>query len=364
MRMETVQASGTAIGAVTVRRARPTDERAWDEFVLRQDDAPPMALYRLGGILNTVCGADVRLSVAEDPSGTICGVLMAYAVSPFRGRRSLFSSYAGLLSTASDAATMLAKDAREWASSHGAGRAIISSGTRSHEIPVRQFDRPTLIFTIADEREENWKNLRDKTRNSIRKGRKSGLELVSGPDHLAAFYTAYSERMTAKSVPHLPFRFFEELSHRYAQRCGVFVARHGDRAVGGAMALYGEKTGLYLASGIRDGSEKLCVAHFLMWEMIEACRCRGIRSLDMGESRPGSGVYRFKEMFGGRPRPLRYYDLLMPPGGTENPVTGESGAVVPTLSLAGKADRAVVENLPRALKRRLLVWRKKGRRIV
>ena len=50
--------------------------------------------------------------------------------------------------------------------------------------------------------------------------------------------------------------------------------------------------------------------------MLKYCMTNGIKNLDLGESDEGSGVYKFKIWFGGKPKEVIYYskkyDLITP----------------------------------------------------
>ena len=54
----------------------------------------------------------------------------------------------------------------------------------------------------------------------------------------------------------------------------------------------------------------------LLWEMLKYCMTNGIKNLDLGESEEGSGVYKFKIWFGGKPEEVIYYskkyDIIRP----------------------------------------------------
>jgi len=348
---------------ISVRLATVEDASAWDAFVLSQSDTPAFARFGLAESLKKSCGAMPRLSIAYcKRTKEVVGILAAYVIRDMRGGKCLFGPGYGLIADNESVAEALLSDLTAWCRKENILKALINAGYRSYSLGVRHIRRETIVFDIDSDGEKCWRSLRDKTRNSVRKGQKSNLVCRTGDDLVTDFYQPYSDRLCVKGIPFLPQSFFAHMALLYGVDCRFLVAYLEEKPVGGMCVITGSDVALYIAGGVRSGFEKFNTAHFLMWEAIELCRSLNITRLDMGESQAGSGVYRFKTLFGGAPKTLHYYDPLSPPETDAQPEYKGKNAT--PQSRIAQCLKLVISNLPLPLRRLVLVQQKRRERLV
>jgi hypothetical protein len=321
---------------------------AWSDFCRRHGVYPLFAGPEWKDVLAASHGVEVRCLVASS-NGEIRGLLPLYQVRSWRGRITLLSLPRGLVAADAEAAEGLLVAATDYARSLGAMRAAVSSAVH-YAAPCKSTERQTLVLVPGGNIETCWTAMRDKTRNAIRKAEKSGLELHRGWSQLKDFYAVYAERMAAKNVPFQPYAYFRTMAAAFGERGDVFLAtRHGE-PLGGMLLLWQGQTAVYFAGGVTRAGEAFCTSQFLLWQMVQHAMAVGITAMDLGESATGSGVYRFKTMFGAVPVPVWHYDLLQP-AATGPAVSSQAGPV----SLAARVEAAVLAAAPDWLRRRLLL---------
>ena len=145
-----------------------------------------------------------------------------------------------------------------------------------------------------------WSGLRDKTRNMIRRADRSEVAVVSGPEHVPALYRHYRDNMARLGVTMHAQAFFTETVQRLGSRAEVLVAMHDGKPIGSMLLLLGQDFACFPVQNVIFAARSLAPVQKLNWEAMRLCAGRGIRRLDMGESREGSPVYRSKVNFGGK----------------------------------------------------------------
>lgn len=141
------------------------------------------------------------------------------------------------------------------------------------------------------------------TRRAIRKAETQGVttEISPGPAAMEEFYRLFCLTRRRHGVPPQPWRFFSHVQDELLARGHGFVAlaRHGTRAVAGAVFLHSGGTALYKfgASDLTD--QHLRANNLVMWAAIRHLRSLGFTSLNFGRtSLNNDGLRRFKLSWG------------------------------------------------------------------
>lgn len=289
---------------------RTLDRQQWSDFNQCYNTSPLLAGPEWQGVLGAAHKVNVGCLTARDASG-LRGLLPLYHVRSLRRRVTVYSLPRGLVAVDPAAAIALLQAATDHARSLNAQRAVVSSASQ-YNVACRQSERQVLILPLKGDEDACWNAMRDKTRNSIRKAVKSGLVLTRGWSRLGIFYAVHAERMAAKGVPFHPRAYFDAIADAFRDRGDVFIAEKDGIPVGAMLLIWSGQQAVYFAGGVSRSGESYGTSQFILWEMAKHALSIGIRSIDLGESAIGSGVYRFKTMFGAVPSPLWYYDLLQP----------------------------------------------------
>lgn len=295
----------------------------------------------------------------------IRGVLPTYVTKRCKGRQTLYSLRYGLVADDDATARFLLESTKKFAEKRGICAGQVSSGQSHYDTGSTTRERTTVSMDLTATQQETWNSLRDKTRNSIRKGTKYELGVECGNHLYHEFYELYSTRMVEKSLLLHKKVFFKALIDAYPGDVLIYVAKYGSLPVSAMLVLFNLDSAIYLHGGARAGYERQCPTHYLLWEVVKDCYERKVSTLDLGESTPGGGVYKFKTWFGGVPRPLYYYDLFK--SGTQQQANEEDSPVPVVRSggkIRGKIADLAIQLSPPSVRRSILIYLKKRARII
>jgi len=332
------------------------------EVLRRHPEVPPIGGPEWKRVLRDAYGNELECLIARSPDGRPVGILAFHMARDLTGRRRMFSAPWGLVGEDDGVALELSRAATQIARQRGCVSAAITSGARFFPLSCRHRVRQTFVFDLGMDPETIWSGLRSQTRNSVRKGQKSGLEVVRGWAPLDDFYRVYSARMTAKAVPFHSLRYFQVAAEALGSRGEVFAAYRKGRVEAAMLVVYGREVASYNWGASNPGGASVQAGQFLLWEIVQACIARGLRLLDLGESSKGSGTHAFKMNFGARALNVHYYDLLSAKSNKvrERPPVARP---VPGLSSFGRAEQWLVHHLPAVARARLLVLQRRGTRL-
>jgi predicted N-acyltransferase len=344
--------------AVSVRSASQHDQARWDGFIENNASVPPLNCFAWRTILEESYGVETNFLVAEAPDGDVVGVLPVYFNRTRRGRKCLFSLRFGLVSKNDRVAGALINEVGRICEASGVSSDLISSGYELKSGNLPAVSRSTLVLNISNDLEHEWRVLSAKTRNTVRKAEKSGVSVHQGREHLSEFYDIYANSLARKGFAiHTP-EFFRSMARNLGDRFDLLVARHEGEIVGGTIVVKGPGVAMYPFQAAKPEMVSLAVIPLMVWKLMAYCAERGIFHIDMGESSPGSGTFKFKKNFGGDPTPLYYYSSL-------NDLSVERTDRAPTK--AGKfhlAENLFLEKAPPFVLRQWALWKTKLGRII
>lgn len=345
----TIEAKAIESGGDEIRVGECTDRQAWDEYVGRDGTGlfhrwnwnDVFAVYRL-----PVC----RLAAYR--GDRIVGVL------PVVEQRSRLFKHQLASLPWFDAAGVLADDEPEIQALVEAVLQLRQSKS-AELIQLRQIDdqglsphcrRDKLLMRLAlpGDSEELWSRLKAKVRNQIRKGEKSGLDVVcGGEDLLPALYDVYSHNMRDLASPSHSLAFFEAICRAFPSEVQIWNVRLGEATIGAGLTMAnGSCLEIPWASSLRRYN-RLCVNHIMYWKILEQACQSGFAWFHFGRSTVGSGTYKFKQQWGAEELPLYWYFI-----GDAEAVADETGDPAERFGMA----RELWSRLPVSVSRRLGPW--------
>lgn len=346
--------------AMEIQAADARDRESWNQFLETRSRTPPTNRLGWKSVLEQVYGVDTRFLMAKDSTGRVQGVLPTYVIRDPKGRSRLYSLKYGCVAESPAVASSLLDRAVDDARQDGIVSLQITSGADPLDLPDKEDEKWTLVLDLAETVEETWDALRNKTRNLIRKADKADVEIDRGAEHLDAFYPIYAEHLASMGVPIHPVDFIAAILDEFGDRAELVVARSEGRVIGGTVALYGDRMGIYPIQSSRLRSLDLAPNQRMIWEVMKTCIERGIEALDMGEATKGGGVYDFKKNFGGAPQPVYYYTIN---GADRTPPEGIVDWVRRRLPLSFAVEK-LLGNGPSLIREPLARWAKGRRRLV
>jgi len=273
-----------------------SEEPVWDAYV----DAHPQAnCYHLRAwktAAEEAYGFETPFLLARDrAAGRVCGALPLFDAGAYL-TTGLFGAYGPVLADDPGTADALVAAAIERTRARKARFLVVKAlGVQPPAAGFEPLDH-WVIAKLALESDPQiiWKRFRDKTRNAIRKGQRSGLEVRIGADCLDGFYDVLAENMHRKGAPIYGRSLFEKLLRGLGDRGEIVTLEHGGRTVSGALVIrFGDVVTVPFASS-RPGSFHLNPNNLLYWEIISrSCRA-GARTLDFGRSLRDSTALSFK----------------------------------------------------------------------
>jgi peptidoglycan pentaglycine glycine transferase (the first glycine) len=195
----------------------------------------------------------------------------------------------------------------EWTAD--AQRAVL---TRTGALPSRHpiQHQATWVVDISGG-DEAMARLKESTRRNIRAGIKQGItvEASDASAALDSFYellqeTAAREQFTVRSRA-----YYQDLLSLFRERgqVAVYLARHEERLLAGAVMLFFGSKLVYLYGGTKTAAKDLKPGYLLHWRAIEDAQRRGCTTYDMWgvplDPQPdqrGYGYYVFKSRFNGQ----------------------------------------------------------------
>lgn len=285
----------------------------WDAFV---EAAPQATFFHRAGwktVIEDSFGHRCHYLYAER-DGVISGILPLAEIRSWLFGHALISTpfcvYGGVV--ASDAAS----EARltQAAASLAEDRRVDYLELRNLELSDQGWPTKDLYVTFSKplypDDDSNFKALRAKQRNMIRKGRAAGLEVHHGAS-IAGFYDVYAESVRNLGTPVLPFRYYERLHKAFDKDWDITVVTHQGRPVATAMSFYYRDQVHPFYAGSVWRARKLAANDFMYWSLMQRAAQRGARTFDFGRSKQETGSYHFKKHWGFKPKPLPYaYHLV------------------------------------------------------
>jgi FemAB-related protein (PEP-CTERM system-associated) len=282
------------------------DARAWDAYV---DGHPRANCYHLRAwktAAATAYGIEAPFLLAREcPDGPVRGVLPLFVI---RGAPAsaylttgLFGAYGPVLADGEAGEALMGEALRRARALNARFVVVKAVGAEPHARGFDPVDRWVVArLPLATDPDVLWRGFRDKTRNAIRKGQRSGLEVREGHSELDGFYDVLAENMHRKGAPIYGRSLFRELVRELGEQAQIVTLADGGRTISGALVIrFGGVATVPFASS-RPSSFHLNPNNLLYWEIISrACRA-GMHTLDFGRSLRGSSGLKFKLGWGAR----------------------------------------------------------------
>ncbi|MEW6249697.1 MAG: FemAB family XrtA/PEP-CTERM system-associated protein [Planctomycetota bacterium] len=247
------------------------------------------------------------------------GILPLMEVHSLIGGRMLVSvpygTYGGILADDPAARMELADEAMRLADERGARVLDLRSATP--DVPGLDHVTGYLGFArdLPQQADEVGACLPKRARAAARHARdRAGVVVRHDPQQAELVWRLYCRSMRRIGSLNYPWRFFQELLARFAERAWVSVAWLGERALAGTISFVHGDTLMPYILGADERVHCDGVANLLYWSVMERAVAAGLRRFDYGRSRAdNAGAVGFKKNQGFEPQPLGY-QRYVPPG--------------------------------------------------
>jgi serine/alanine adding enzyme len=295
----------------------------WDSFVSGKQDGTFYHLSYWGTAIKDAYGLDYFVIVARDNGVIVCGtplVIIKYCLRKYAysmpyvshasfcgGDETIRREIQGFLLDIFDVYFIEFRELR----------------SRSEAIN-------SLVTQVLDLRSGNaslWNKLDSAERSSVRKALRGGLTISSEGNNLSIFYRLFAEKMRRLGTPPHSEKMFSSLVEYGRRNVHLLTVKLKGEIIGGMfLGHVGDR--LYNPwVAMNDDYRYLSCSDFLYWSAIEWACEKGFRYFDLGRSRRGSGVYRFKRKWGAEDVGLCYRRIFK--NGSVKNITGHIGESYP-----------------------------------
>ena len=268
---------------------------------------PPYAFYEWSTIIKSSYNIPCLMIAAFNSKDEICGILPLYKIKDYFNKITLYSFKYSFIYENGSVRNDILKFVDRYSIKNNINGLVISPNNLKNKL--NEFDyikTKTVSMEIQDSEEKMWSVIRSKTRNMIKKARKENITIRHGKNNIKEFYEVYKNRMLDKGVRVHSYNFYDNIKLKLKNNIEVFIAEKDNNVIGTMFLIFFGENGAYAYGGSKL-SKGASPNQLLLWEMLKYCMKNGIKNLDLGESEEGSGVYKFKIWFGGKPEDVIYY---------------------------------------------------------
>ncbi len=299
---------------------RVTDEKAWDEYVFRNQGSSFFHLLIWKKVIEQSFRFYPHYVCSQEQDGKITGVLPLFFVdSRLTGKRMAslpFSYVCGPLADSHQTAGSLLEEGLRIVEKTGSKYFEIKTDHKEEAAENLGFHASdyyrTYIVHLSDP-DANWRNLhKSSTQRSINKAKKDEvkIEFAETEAGLKQFYGLNLGTCRFHGIPPQPYSFLKNVWDTLVQSglAKLVLARYQERPVAGAFFfLFRDK--VYYMYGASDPRYLFCRPnHLLIWQTMIWAMENNYRVFDLGRvSRDNVGLAEFKKRWGAEQRDLYYY---------------------------------------------------------
>lgn len=289
-----------------VRLLQPTDRERWDAYVRASALSHFGQLTAWKDLTERAYGVPAHWWLAEE-AGAIVGVLPLFAKGG--GHPQFFSAPGGLLADSPAIAEALLAPAREEMSRRRMAWIELRDQKAAWPGLATNDEHVTMVLTLAESPEAQWKAFDAKLRNQIRKGEKAAFERRWGRD-AATFHRVLLENMRDLGSPIRNSRYYEGALAALGDAAEILVIEREREAAGVMFCVrHGDTFADPWASSLRRFFAH-CPNQVLYWEALQHAFALGLKRFDFGRSQWDSGTFAFKKQWGAEPVQLHYQYVL------------------------------------------------------
>jgi hypothetical protein len=329
------------------------DGDAWDAALLDLGGGAPFATSAWAPVLRDYFGVApiYLLARTEERTEGWDGCLACYVNRDWTGQLRLYGARQGMFATR-QAADGLVAAAGHLAGVHGCPDFDLSSTDPVLENRPGYRARTTFRLALDRDHDVMWRQLRDKTRNMVRRAQKSDVTVRELPHDDTSFriLSAHNEgNLLPKGVAVPDSKYFAAVCASHGACAHILSAWLGDVPIASMLVLRHGGMAVYPVQNADPAHRRLAPIQLLTWEAMCLGAANGCEALDMGESGEGSPVYKAKRNFGGSPKMVSSLSARI--DGDASPGSGAFGARIRSV-----LDSATMQHAP------MLLRRKYGRR--
>jgi FemAB-related protein (PEP-CTERM system-associated) len=303
----------------SIKIAKQTDCKMWDNFLSSQKHAWPYHLYGWGNAIFQTYKHKPYYLIAED-NNKITGVLplihfkfpclvnnliaLPYCdVGNYIGNNDV--TFKELLNKALEIGEELKVKEIELRGS------IQCNAHKDFSLSKGKINKVRMFLNLPDSSDALLASFKSKLRSQIRKSKKNGISFRWGGEaDIDSFYTVFSENMRDLGSPVHARAWFHSILSNLHENARIGIVELEKQVVGGCIILMlNDKVSIPWASTLRKYNN-LAPNMQLYWNVLKFSCDNGYRIIDFGRSTVGEGTYKFKAQWGAAAEPLEWYTII------------------------------------------------------
>lgn len=282
------------------------DEKGWDSFVMRNDDATFYHQVGWKSVIEKTYGHRPYYLFAKNDNGDIVGIFPIFLIKNILfGKRLIsipFAPYGGMCCENEDISKELLNEALHIGKNLNVDFCEFRNLKNNNIYNYSKYmnDYSTFILTLSNGADYIWKNMNKKVRNMIRKGEKNSLkfETETNCDMISKFFELYSKNMKHLGTPTHGQEFFGNIYKIFARDVVISSVTLNEDIVSSIYMLKFKDT---IISGWASSLEeylKYAPNDFIYWNSIKYAYKNNFRKFDFGRSLVNSDASTFKVRWG------------------------------------------------------------------
>ena len=295
-----------------IQEFRKTDEKEWDAFVRRQDDATFFHLIGWKNVIEkTYKHKSYHLIAKEDDE--IKGILPLFLIkSMFFGKKLIsipFVYCGGVCTDSHNAANELINEAITITKNLSIDYLELRNRSDDIKFSATNYTFVTSILELSSDSEDVFKKMSKNKRKTISKSEKQNLKAEWGDD-VKSFYRLYAHNMRDLGTPVHSYNFFYNILDIFPDNSKILLVKRDDDVLYAALFLFYKDTMMDFMSSTIDVYRKYYPTDFGIWSAIKYACEKGYRYFDFARSIKGSSNQEFKRRWSAETKQLYYQYYL------------------------------------------------------
>jgi hypothetical protein len=279
----------------------------WDGYVARHARARVCHLWAWRRVFESAFGYQTEYLVARGADGRIAGILPLVVVSHWLSGRVMVSlpyvHGGGLLADSDAIATALVHEAGDRAEWDGCAYVEFRHRTPQFRNLYTRAHADAMVLALPGQVDDLWRRIAPVLRDQVSAAGRKGLVVETGGSELVAtFYPVFAGSTRDRGILGRPAEWFSEILEHFPDRARVYLVRHGDDVVGGAVTLaFGPALQVLGAASLTPGGAD-DVMSLLHWRIAVAGIEAGTHEFEMTHLLPGDDPGPYWPLWGAEAR--------------------------------------------------------------
>ena len=302
-----------------------SEETAWNNYVSGESNASAFHLFSWQHIIRAAYKQAAYYLMAVHPgvSRATLGVLpLVHLKNPLFGNSLISLPYvdaSGILANNLEVERALLREAISLARRVGGKQLELRCErespaceeictAQSHPAGTGPAQKVRMLLTLPGSFAELSGTFKSKLRSQINRPLREGCtSRIGGVDLLDDFYKVFLINMRDLGSPVHSKELMRHVLEAFPERSQIFVVYHAGKPIAASLAIgfNGVLRNPWASSDRRYAN--MSPNMLLYSRMLEYACENGYQTFDFGRSTPGEGTYKFKEQWGAKPAPLRWY---------------------------------------------------------